>query len=90
MLGKHCLTLQNQPFALQEVETQLEIFTSPKIMGCKVFGGLPRASVCGSVTRCPHCLRKAVPCLLLVKDPWCSWDGFQNSKLPLLELGSCH
>lgn len=46
-------------------EGKLEVFTSPKIMGCKVFGGLPQASVCGSVTQCSHCLRKAVSCLLL-------------------------
>lgn len=83
--GKALLILQNQPFTLQEVEAQLEIFTSPKIMDCEEFGGLPRAGVCSSVTWC--WLRKAACCW--VKDHWCSWVGFLNSSLPLLQLGSC-
>lgn len=67
--GKALLTLQTQPFTLQEAEAQLEIFTGPKIMGCKEFGGLPQAGVCGSVTLCSYCLRKAVPYLLQLRDP---------------------
>lgn len=59
--GKALLMLQNQSFTLQEVEAQLEIFTSSKIMGCEGFGGLPQACVCSSVTLCSHCSRKAVP-----------------------------